>query len=531
MVPQARRVRGRRLDGAPVLRQLGVLFRLRPLRRAHDGAHRLDARRHRPRAVAHRRGQRHDHASLRAGRRARLRVDDEPGLHRADGSGSSTPGCRRSRCGCCCSRSTQAWPIATSPAPPRRCATTASGTAPIPTATSRSSIRRSRATRAAWSTRRIFTGGTRWLSPRGSNDPEYVVLHEAGHQFWYGMVANNETERAWLDEGLNEYSRLARAGRGAAAQLPGAAVLRRLHPLAVPRHPAEARHRHQLDEHLSPHAAIAMRCRRRRYALWPGTHQAQSYHKAALMLHTLERKHTWEVMQKVLATFFTRWQFKHPQPDDFFAVVDEVTGQPHAWFFDQVYRSSNTFDYAIERLDSEPLSSRGPERRARLRGEDERRHVSHHGRGAAARGRRVPGRRAGHVQQRRAGARDLGRPRAAGRRSRSIGRSRRSSAQVDPERVLLLDTNYTNNSKRHGAGHRTRGHQVVAPLDGVAAGPDDDLRVLRMTHLRQGSRRGRPTRRFPRRPDAREARAVAGDRPVALDAGAGAAAVTGPARH
>jgi len=39
--------------------------------------------------------------------------------------------------------------------------------------------------------------------------------------------------------------------------------------------------------------------------------------------------------------------------------VEEVTGLPHAWFFDQVYRSSNTFDYAIERFDSEALSSRG----------------------------------------------------------------------------------------------------------------------------------------------------------------------------
>ena len=52
----------------------------------------------------------------------------------------------------------------------------------------------------------IFTAGTRWLSPRYSNDPEYVVLHEAGHQFWYGLVANNEVEFAWLDEGINEYS-------------------------------------------------------------------------------------------------------------------------------------------------------------------------------------------------------------------------------------------------------------------------------------------------------------------------------------
>ena len=52
----------------------------------------------------------------------------------------------------------------------------------------------------------------------------------------------------------------------------------------------------------------------------------------------------------MLSTFFTRWKFKHPTPEDFFAVLNEVTGKDHTWFFDQVYRSSNTFDYAIERL-------------------------------------------------------------------------------------------------------------------------------------------------------------------------------------
>ena len=31
-------------------------------------------------------------------------------------------------------------------------------------------------------------------------------MHEAGHQFWYGMVGNNEFEYGWLDEGLNTFS-------------------------------------------------------------------------------------------------------------------------------------------------------------------------------------------------------------------------------------------------------------------------------------------------------------------------------------
>ena len=40
--------------------------------------------------------------------------------------------------------------------------------------------------------------------------PEGVTVHEAGHQFWYGIVGNNEFEDAWMDEGLQHV--LDRAG-------------------------------------------------------------------------------------------------------------------------------------------------------------------------------------------------------------------------------------------------------------------------------------------------------------------------------
>ena len=33
-----------------------------------------------------------------------------------------------------------------------------------------------------------------------------MTIHEAGHQFWYGIVGNNEFEHAWIDEGFNSFS-------------------------------------------------------------------------------------------------------------------------------------------------------------------------------------------------------------------------------------------------------------------------------------------------------------------------------------
>jgi aminopeptidase N len=70
-------------------------------------------------------------------------------------------------------------------------------------------------------------------------------------------------------------------------------------------------------------------------------------------MHTLERMLGWDTLQRILSTYFTRFAFKHPKPKDFFDVANEVSGQDLTWFFDQVYRSSNVFDYGIETLQSE----------------------------------------------------------------------------------------------------------------------------------------------------------------------------------
>ena len=52
----------------------------------------------------------------------------------------------------------------------------------------------------------FITGDTNWFMPDGFHLPEVVVEHEFGHQYWYGMVATNEFEDAWMDEGINSYT-------------------------------------------------------------------------------------------------------------------------------------------------------------------------------------------------------------------------------------------------------------------------------------------------------------------------------------
>lgn len=52
----------------------------------------------------------------------------------------------------------------------------------------------------------IFTAGTRLFTEASMHTPESVTIHEAGHQWFYLLVGNNEFEAAWMDEGLNSYA-------------------------------------------------------------------------------------------------------------------------------------------------------------------------------------------------------------------------------------------------------------------------------------------------------------------------------------
>ena len=206
VVPQARRAGRHGLEHAPVPRRHRVLRRLRRVRRANHRAARLGGGRDRARARAARHAKRHDDASLCAGRRPRFRVDHQPRLRREDGDLRAPAACRAPSCACCCSPSTSVRPSGTSP---RREAALKYygewfGPYPYGHLTIVDPAWQSSAGGMEYPT--LFTAGTRWLAPAHVGDPEDVTIHEAGHQFWYGLVGNNEFEHAWMDEGLNQFS-------------------------------------------------------------------------------------------------------------------------------------------------------------------------------------------------------------------------------------------------------------------------------------------------------------------------------------
>jgi len=182
----------------------------------------------------------------------------------------------------------------------------------------------------------FITGGTIWNIPKGLRFVEMVVVHEFGHQFWYGIVGSNEFEEAWLDEGINSYfeSKIMDKYYGQETSLIDFAGIK-IGEISNARSAYIGKAR--LDRILRPS-----------WTYIGGGYSLFSYQKSVLMLRTLENIIGTDNMKKIFRTYFDRWKFKHPHSDDFIKIVNEVTGKDYNFYFDQFLKNSLELDYKVE---------------------------------------------------------------------------------------------------------------------------------------------------------------------------------------
>ncbi len=187
----------------------------------------------------------------------------------------------------------------------------------------------------------LFTAGGVSFLPEGIRMSEMVTIHEFGHGYWYGIVANNEFEEAWLDEGINSYSENKAMDKyyGNDRSMIDLGCLK-------------------LSDSLMSRMQVIGSGRMDPIVKnsWDfvsgGSYGVNVYQKAAITLLTLENYLGEDVMARVMKTYFERWKFKHPKTDDFIAVAEDVSGQDLGWFFDQFLHSPDKLDYAVGSLRS-----------------------------------------------------------------------------------------------------------------------------------------------------------------------------------
>ncbi len=184
----------------------------------------------------------------------------------------------------------------------------------------------------------ITTGGSRWMRfPPFKWLPfvETVTIHEFGHQYFYGMLASNEFEEAWMDEGLNSYAEAACTEAvledGLVPELrpwPGNPWTMDRLGLMGSRFPITA-------------DTFAWKFRTR------SAYSTASYSKTAVVMRTLEGLLGKDRFAKAMRSYAETWRFRHPTGADLQRALEDSSGEDLGWFFDATIRGDATPDWKV----------------------------------------------------------------------------------------------------------------------------------------------------------------------------------------
>lgn len=174
---------------------------------------------------------------------------------------------------------------------------------------------------------------------------EMATVHEFGHAYFMGILATNEFEDPWMDEGINSLweARIMDHYWGEKSGMID------LPSLKVPdKMSARSSYVHSPKRQVISNKEYSWN-----YPL--GTYGMMSYMKASTWLFTLMGIIGEETTNDVFREYYRRWAFKHPAPKDFIDVVNDVVKKNHGdkfgpdmnWFFDQTLYGTGICDYKV----------------------------------------------------------------------------------------------------------------------------------------------------------------------------------------
>ncbi|MBP7865674.1 MAG: M1 family metallopeptidase [Acidobacteria bacterium] len=186
----------------------------------------------------------------------------------------------------------------------------------------------------------LFTGAfhriLQWW-PLNGLGAETVITHEFGHNYWMGVVASNEFEEPWIDEGINSY---------AEARINAILAGREDAPMERVSLGSFAEHRWiTLRDRPLPDALDT--------ASWcfaPGGYSANAYGRAATMFLTLEHLMGRAPFARTLRGFYQAFRFRHPDTRDFTAHFAAAGGETVRRFLAEAFAPAAWVDYAVSGL-------------------------------------------------------------------------------------------------------------------------------------------------------------------------------------
>jgi len=191
----------------------------------------------------------------------------------------------------------------------------------------------------------IFTSASAPIMPEFIHMPEMVTVHEFGHAYFMGILATNEFEEPWMDEGINSYweARIMDHYYG-----PDRGMINHEHFFLSDKEMQRTGYVHAPNRSVSDNTPFS-------WKYPPGSYSMLSYQKAATWLLTMQGILGEETMDEIFKTYYKEWAFKHPSTSDFVRIANRVVRQMHGdkygenldWFFDQTLYGTGICDYKL----------------------------------------------------------------------------------------------------------------------------------------------------------------------------------------
>lgn len=163
-----------------------------------------------------------------------------------------------------------------------------------------------------------------------------VIAHEAGHNWFQGILGSNERIHPWLDEGVNSFYE--------------AKIVERLKEKKIPVAASGGNGIiYQLNGHIHHDQPIEFASAEYTDENYGGV----VYAKAAKAMAFLEDYMGGDNFKAGMKQYFNTWKQKHPSPTDLRAALERNTNQDISWFFKDFIKSGEPLDYKINSVITE----------------------------------------------------------------------------------------------------------------------------------------------------------------------------------
>ena len=176
---------------------------------------------------------------------------------------------------------------------------------------------------------------------------ETVIMHEVGHNWFYGILGSNERDHPWMDEGLNSFNE----NRYIETKYPNRKLVGGWAGTRASRFFGMDGYQHKelyyFGYLMNARRNLDQSIEKKSVDYTMINYGAMVYGKTAVVFDYLMAYLGEKVMDSAMHIYFDRWKFKHPQPDDLRKIMEEVSGRKLDWFFEDMINTTKKLDYKI----------------------------------------------------------------------------------------------------------------------------------------------------------------------------------------